>query len=58
MADEHCADLIAVGCRRDAWLDRALHGGVVTDLARDGRHALPVMPPSPTPPHPLDVLER
>jgi nucleotide-binding universal stress UspA family protein len=57
VADAHRADLIAVGSRRHGWLDRALHGSVATDLARDGRHSLLVVPPPPAPPHPLDVLE-
>jgi nucleotide-binding universal stress UspA family protein len=58
VADAHRADLIAVGSGRHGWLDRALHGSVATDLARDGRHSLLVAPPPPpTPPHPLDVLE-
>jgi hypothetical protein len=37
--------VVAVGSRRHDWLDRALLGSVITELARDGRHSLLVVPP-------------
>jgi nucleotide-binding universal stress UspA family protein len=57
VAEEHRADLIAVASRRHDWLDRALLGSVTTELAREGRHSLLVVPPPPaTRPVPLDVM--
>lgn len=48
IAGEHLADLVAVGSRREPWIDRMIHESVSTDLARDGRHSLLVVPPSRT----------
>ena len=45
VAGEHLADLVAVGSRRARWLERTLAESVSTDLARDGRHTLLVVPP-------------
>lgn len=45
VAGEHMADLVVVGSRREGWIDRMLSESVSTDLARDGRHSLLVMPP-------------
>lgn len=49
VADRHRAELLAVGSRRHDWLDRALLGSVTFELARDGRHPLLVVPPTPAP---------
>lgn len=46
-AGDYAADLLAVGSRRHDRLDRLLLGSVTTDLARDGRHSLLVVPPAP-----------
>ncbi len=58
VAAEHRADAIAVGSHRYDWLDRALLGSVTTELARDGRHALLVVPPPPRVRPRLDALAR
>ena len=56
LADQSGAQLLAVGSRRHDWLDRALLGSVTSELARDGRHSLLVVPPPPAPPPaPLDA---
>jgi nucleotide-binding universal stress UspA family protein len=49
-ADRARVDLLAVGSRRHDWADRVLLGSVTQDLARDGRHALLVVPPTPARP--------
>jgi nucleotide-binding universal stress UspA family protein len=45
LADRARADLLAVGSQRHGRVDRWLLGSVTTDLARDGRHSLLVVPP-------------
>lgn len=45
VAGEHMADVVAVGSRREPWIERVLHESTSTDLARDGRHSLLVVPP-------------
>ena len=44
-ADEHGADMIALGSRRHGRVERWLLGSVTTDMARDGAYALLVVPP-------------
>ena len=44
-ADDAGADLIAVGRRRHALIDRLLLGSVTTELATDGARSLLVVPP-------------
>ena len=59
VAEEHAASLIAVASRRHDWIDRVLLGSVTTELARDGRCSLLVVPPPPAArPQPLDALAR
>ena len=50
IAARHGADLVAVGSRRYDWLDRALLGSVSSELVRDGRVSVLVVPPAPTRP--------
>lgn len=45
VASEHQADIVAVGSRREPWLERVMSESVSTDLARDGRHSVLVVPP-------------
>ena len=47
IASEHQAELIAVGSRRHDWLDRAFEESVSTELVRDGRRSVLVVPPPP-----------
>ena len=49
LAERTRADLIALGSRRYGPLDRWLLGSVATDVARDGRVSLLVVPPIATP---------
>jgi nucleotide-binding universal stress UspA family protein len=54
LGDRVAADLLAVGSQRHRRIDRLLLGSVTTELARDGRHSLLVVPPhdEPAAPHP------
>ena len=45
LGDRTQADLLVVGSQRHVRFDRWLLGSVTTDLARDGRHSLLVVPP-------------
>lgn len=45
VASEYQADVVAVGSRREPWIERVMHESVSTDLARDGRHSVLVVPP-------------
>ncbi len=46
-ADGASAQLIAVGSARHSRVDRWMLGSVSTDLVRDGRHSVLVVPPTP-----------
>jgi nucleotide-binding universal stress UspA family protein len=45
LGDRVGADLLAVGSQQHGRINRLLLGSVTTDLARDGRHSLLVVPP-------------
>ena len=57
VAGEYRADLLTVGSRRLPWIERTFEESVSTELVRDGRMSVLVVPPAPHPyAHELDNI--